>query len=419
MFQNRKFGFCAVILCLTGFVYMLLCAGLEGGQLELFRGRMAGGWAGRDVTLPVAVGAFLAVPLAYLCLEGYLRRGLRQGVILWGAAAALGCIGLANAADAYWLFFASMALVRCACTALQMGVAVLCCQWFIRCRGRALGLVTMGAPVFSAVGAGSVAGFIQTRLGGDGRPFYLAVAAALALLALAVGSLLRDRPEDTGLYPDGAGFAPEGETDGTQEPMRAAQLLKSGRFWLVLAVTGALAAAAAGCLGTVEARLAAKAGGGVTLLHDAAPWLALGAIFAIPASYLFGWLCDKLGEIWTSLPLLLAELGCAWLLWTFPKEIDAATGVPLCLATACLLGGVSTVVPSLIARAFGRQRLLGVCRTLFPALLLLCALAGPGAELLGGGERARLYAVLMAAAAAGLLCLPFLGRALAKDRERS
>ena len=42
MFQNKKFGFYAVILCLTGLVYTFLCAGLEGGQIELFRGQLSG-----------------------------------------------------------------------------------------------------------------------------------------------------------------------------------------------------------------------------------------------------------------------------------------------------------------------------------------------------------------------------------------
>ncbi len=407
MFQNRKFGFCAVVLCLTGFVYTLLCACLEGGQLELLRG----GWSASALRAPVTVGTVLSVPAAYLCLEDFRRRGVRQGVIVWGAAAALGCVGLANAAGLYWLFFVSMALVRCACMALQLGMAMLCCQWFIRCRGRALGLVTMGVPVFSALGAAELAGFIQSRLDGDAGPFYLTIAVLLAALALAVRFLLRDRPEDTGLYPDGAAFAPE-EEDGT-EPPPIGQLLRGGRFWLVLAVTGALILTAAGCLGTVEARLLAKAAGGVTLLRHAAPWLALGAIFAIPASYIFGLLCDKLGELWTALPLFLAELGCAYLLWTFPKDVDMSTGVPLCLTLACLLGGVSTLVPSLAARAFGRRPLLTVCRALVPALVLLGALPG----LLGGGERAWLYAALMAVAAAGLICLPLLGRTL-KKKER-
>ena len=415
MFQNKKFGFYAVILCLTGLVYTFLCAGLEGGQIELFRGQLSGGpdWRPENVQLPLTVGAFLAVPGAFLCGTVFLRHGIRQGLILLGAAAAAGCVGLMNAGGRYWLLFVSLVLVRCVCAMLQIGIAALCVHWFIRCRGRVLGLVTMGGPLFSAIGAPAVANFVQTTLGGDWRPLYLAAAAALALLALAVRFLLRDRPEDAGLYPDGEGYAPTFESQDPEPPLSAGRLLRSWRFWLVLAVTGALTAAGAGCLGTVEARLLAK-GGGPTLLNRAAPWLALGAIFAMPASYIFGWLCDKLGEVWASLPLLLAEVGCAYLLWAFPKEVDAVVGVPLCLAMACLLGGISTVVPALIARAFGRQQLLAACRVLFPALLLLAVLAGPGAELLGGGARARLYIVLMAVAAAGLIFLPLLGRTLTK-----
>ena len=415
MFRNKKFGFYAVTLCLAGLLYTFLCAGLEGGQLEVIRGRIAG--AEQDADFPMTLGAFLAAPAVALAMTAFLRMGVRQGLILCGGLAALGCIGLINARDAYWLFFLSMILTRCACTALRAGIAVLCARWFIRYRGRALGLVTMGAPLFSAVGAAAVANFIQTRLGGDHRPFYLAVAAALALLALAVRFLLRDTPEDAGLYPDGDGYAPEGESAQPEPPLTAAQLFKSWRFWLTLAVTGAMAAAAAGCLGSLEAHLLAK-GGESALLAQAGPWLALGAILAIPASYIFGWLCDRLGEVWTALPLLLAEAGCAYLLWTFPEEVDAATGAPLCLAAALLMGGVSTAAPALIARVCGRRQFLPVCRVLFPALLLLAALADQAAGLPDGGQQDGLCAALIAVAAVGLLSLPFLGHALAKDRKR-
>ena len=90
MFRNKKFGSYTVILCLAGIVYMFLCAGLAGGQLELLRADQTGGWSARQVELPLAVGGLLSVITAFACLTGYRRRGVRQGMIVWGAAAALG-----------------------------------------------------------------------------------------------------------------------------------------------------------------------------------------------------------------------------------------------------------------------------------------------------------------------------------------
>ena len=64
-------------------------------------------------------------------------------------------------------------------------------------------------------------------------------------------------------------------------------------------------------------------------------------------------------------------------------------------------------------RLFGRQQLLAAGEALIPALALLCVLPA----LLGGGERTRLYIVLMAAAAVGIFLLPLLGLALAKEKK--
>lgn len=437
MFKNRKFTFYAVTLCLTGLLYAFLCAGLDGGRMQIIRSVITpdgGGWRLAQIELPMTVGSFLAAPLAFICCGAFLRSGVRQTLIPCTAAAALGCVGLvcANgldifggaAAGHYWLFALSLAVIRCACILIQTALAALCLQWFIRFRGRALGVVFMGAPLFSAIGAAALANFVRTVLGGDHRPFYMGAAVLLGLLALVARFLLRDRPEETGLYPDGDGRAPASEPDEEEPPMSLAQVLKDSRTWLALIALGALAFAAAGGLSFLEPRLLAKGSGGPTLLDRAAPWLALGSILAIPASYIFGWLCDRLGSLWTALLLGLTELASIYLLWHFPKEVTLPNGVALCLAAACLMSGAPVVVPCVIGHTFGRPRSLAACRAIFPWLLLVTALTGPLGALLGGGTRSRLYVVLFAAVCLGLTaCLALLAvcrfgkRPKDKDKE--
>ncbi len=425
MFTNKKFTVYALCLGLTALIYTFLIAAIQMGQTQLALRLItpaAGGWSRRALMLPVAAGYALAVPAAFLCARTMARSGVRQALIIGSALAAAGCAAImaANGLDAfggadsglYGMYVLAQALLGCGCVCMSAAVLCLTALWFVRFRGRALGLVTLGWPLCAALGADWAAGCIAGRLGGDWRPVWAALALALALLMPAVRFLLRDTPEDTGLYPDGEGTPPEGEDD-SETPPSLGRLLGTWRFWLVLGVAGALTLTAAGCLGTLEARLVAKAAGGTSLLDRAATWLALGAIFAIPASYLFGWLCDRSGEVWACLPVLLAGLGCAWLLLAFPKEVSPLTGLPLCLVTACLMGGASTLIPALMGRAFGRQQLLVAGEALIPALALLCVLPA----LLGGGERTRLYIVLMAAAAVGLLLLPLLGLALAKEKK--
>ena len=343
MFQNRKFTYYALTVCLTGLVYTFLCTALLDGQGQIIRAFV--GWSPEEISLPVTVGRFLAVPMAVLCCRAFARSGVRGSLIICSALAALGCLGLVCSgavSGRYWLFALSAAVIPCACVLVQLALAALCTQWFIRFRGRALSAAFLGGPLFSAVGAAALVNFVGVALGGDYRPFYLAVAVLLALLALVARYLLRDRPEDAGLYPDGEGRAPAGEGDG---PASLARLMRDGRLWLVLLAAFMLAFAAAGVLEFLEGRLLAK-GGGPTLLNRAAPWLALGAILSIPASYVFGWLCDRLGAVGTAILLGLGNLAAITLLWRFPKEIDLMTGLPLALAGAVVAGGTPVVLAS-------------------------------------------------------------------------
>ncbi len=400
MFKNRKFTYYALTVCLTGLAYTFLCAALLDGQGQIIRAFV--GWPAEEISLPVTVGRFWAAPLAALCCRAFARSGVRGSLIVCSALAALGCLGLVCGGaenGRYWLFALSAAVIPCACTLVQLALAALCTQWFIRFRGRALAVAFLGGPLFSAVGAAALINFVGVALGGDYRPFYLAVAVLLALLALVVRYLLRDRPEDAGLYPDGDGRAPAGEQDG---PAALTGLMRDKRLWLALLAAFALAFAAAGTLEFLEGRLLAK-GGGPTLLNRAAPWLALGAILSIPASYVFGWLCDRVGTVGTAILLGLADLAAIALLWRFPKEVDLTTGLPLAVAVAIVTGGTPIVLAACVGRVFGRLNAPVAGQLIYPAAVLAPALTGPVGAALGGGARARLYAVLGAAACLGVL----------------
>ncbi len=421
MFSNRKFTYYALTVCLTGLVYTFLCAALDEGTVRLVRA-FATGWSAEEISLPMTVGRFAAVPLAVVCCRAIDRSGVRASLIVCTALAALGCLGLvcANGLDVcggavsgrYGLFALSLALIPCACTLIRLSLAALCIQWFIRFRGRALAVVFLGGPLFSAVGAAALVNFVAVALGGDYRPFYLGAAVLLALLALIVRYLLRDRPEDAGLYPDGDGRAPAGEGEGPAPP---AKLARDGRLWLVLLAACALAFAAAGTLEFLEGRLLAKGGGGPTLLNRAAPWLALGAILSIPAGYIAGWLGDRVSAAGTAALLGLADLAAIALLWRFPKEVDLITGLPLALTGAIVTGGTPVVLAACVGRVFGRTGAPRAGQLIYPAAVLAAALTGPVGAALGGGARARLYAVLAAAACVGVLACLVL---LAVDRKK-
>ncbi|MFN8557584.1 MAG: MFS transporter [Dehalococcoidia bacterium] len=126
-------------------------------------------------------------------------------------------------------------------------------QWFVRRRGRALGFVTMG---FSA--AGFVIPLPLTVLieGAGWRIAWVALGVATCTIGVVVAVVMRRRPEDMGLRPDGdepvPGVAgtdgpagtPAGVTTAEQGGVRAA--LRSSTFWLLLGGANAAALALQG-----------------------------------------------------------------------------------------------------------------------------------------------------------------------------
>ncbi len=110
-------------------------------------------------------------------------------------------------------------------------------QWFIRQRGRALSLLAIGG----ALGSATIPHINLLVIGLAGwRNAWLGWAAVLALvMAPLAWKLVRDRPEDVGLVPDGIphGGGGSAQQEPEQESWTPAEVASSGIFWALLAAT--------------------------------------------------------------------------------------------------------------------------------------------------------------------------------------
>ena len=79
------------------------------------------------------------------------------------------------------LYAISLFIVRCTCMCFQMSGFQLAASWFIRYRGRVLGIITLGSPLFSVIGTSVMTNFISNNLGGDYRPFYYSLCIVLVI----------------------------------------------------------------------------------------------------------------------------------------------------------------------------------------------------------------------------------------------
>ena len=171
------------------------------------------------------------------------RQGPRM-VAFWGIlllSAGLAAMGFIDRLWQLYLFFGLGRMI--AVGPLSMVIPVTISNWFIRKRGRAMGIVWLGPRVGAALLPALTQFFIVTQ---GWRFAWLALGATVFLLS-GIPSLLflRRRPEDLGLLPDGdslpAGGAMEtaAAVSGKSEPspleqepsLSRAQALRTKSFW--------------------------------------------------------------------------------------------------------------------------------------------------------------------------------------------
>lgn len=405
MMKNKEFARYSIAFCILGILFMFMYSGLQNDQINIIQSFSA--WSKSSTQQPLAVGNLVCIALTFVYGTCFIKFGVRKTLIPCIILAALGCVGLviANglacsnealtvashaASDPlvtgnYWLFWISLFLIRCCCMCLQMAGFQLASSWFVRYRGRVLGIISLGSPLFSVLCTSVMTSFISRHLGGDYRPFYIGIAVILVLMAFLTALLLRDKPEDVGLFPDGAAHAPISETT-QEEHLSVRQVLSMKKSWLMICNYGAyqfivitcmssLAAwftylcvtnadvVATGKLGALFAELGGLKGTGASTLFigQATKWLSVGAILGIPMSFVFGTINDKLGTPIASVILGITEL-CTVIGLMAQHGAVAATGscsVPMLIlwgfGVGCMTGGTPALHPASINFAFGRR----------------------------------------------------------------
>ena len=195
---------------------------------------------GRGLLASVAAAARL-VSAALSPLIGPLvdRRGPRLVMALGVLSLAGGAAVLAAAGSAWHVMLGYGVVMAFGSIALGdlTGDATVA-RWFVRRRGRALAIATMGLSSAGIVIPLPVALLIE-RFGW--RAAWLALAAIVLVLGLAATALMRRRPEDYGLTPDGvasprAGHAAR-DTPTNEISLGARAATRTPAFWLLVLST--------------------------------------------------------------------------------------------------------------------------------------------------------------------------------------
>ncbi|HEU0075332.1 MAG TPA: MFS transporter [Dehalococcoidia bacterium] len=192
------------------------------------------GWSRTEISFGVTLGSFVGAGTAPLFGPLIDRYGGRRFVV-GGAALMAGCLVLFSMMQAEWQFLFLYAIGRgTASGLLALATGVTVSKWFVRRRGLAIGVMSLGTRLGFALMPIGVQLIIQAA---DWRTAALGLAATVAVFGILPSLFyLHPRPEAQGLLPDGDS---EPRT-GSDRPVRQDEYswsrqdaLQTRAFWLV------------------------------------------------------------------------------------------------------------------------------------------------------------------------------------------
>lgn len=315
------------------------------------------GWSRTVTSAAITAGTILGGILAPFF--GRLADRLGPRVLLPAGAATVGLLALAvSRISKPWQFYAAYVPARALTETLMAGVVPITAvaNWFYLKRPRAIGMVVMAIPMGSSV----IALIYQYLILAYGwRSTFLVLGISLWLFIVLPGLLLlRRRPEDVGLLPDGARARPRdvNEDSGSAEPptfdeehsWQLRDAVQTGALWLIIGSFTLSVIASGGIAFHLVAYLTDV---GITA-GLAAGALSLFALSGAFGTLLWGWVGERVELRWLSTTVMLLAGAAVILL------IQARTPV-LAYLVAALFGvtarGESVFSQVMLARYFGRR----------------------------------------------------------------
>jgi MFS family permease len=243
----------------------------------------------------------------------------------------------------FYLLWAGFLGVAMALTLYSVTFVVIA-NWFQRRRGTAMAVLTVVGGLSSPIYI-PLAGLLVARLGW--RSALVVLGATALVIALPIHALLvRRRPEDIGLLPDGDSM-PEGHDPASISGDRLREALRRPAFWTLMTATALSTAAYSVLLAHVVAYLIGRGYDPVL----AAGVLGLAGLASLPGRFIFNVVSDRFGpQPLLGLCLLFQGLSVFFLMAAGPFPFL----VGFIVVYGSAFGAVSPLRASVLADHFGR-----------------------------------------------------------------
>ncbi len=194
------YGWLVVFACIT---VGIADASVANPLLSLFMKPMGDelGWSRSAFSAVIFIAAIPGSLLAMAVGPLIDRHGPRL-ILALGSAIIGGCLAALSSISAIWHFYAVFGVARAVMGgANSLAIPVVVSNWFVRKRGRAMGIATAG----SMLGSTALPLLAQWLINRGGWQFaWIGLGLLIAVIAIIPSALFaRRRPEDIGLQPDG------------------------------------------------------------------------------------------------------------------------------------------------------------------------------------------------------------------------
>ncbi len=340
--RTRPFyGWWIVVACLIA-ALVGNALGLFGVGVYLHAVTTANGWTisliSGAATLFYVVSALLLIPVG----GAISRFGPRPVIALGGLSMAAGVAGIGHASALCQVYLAFLLMgVGWACLSTT-AIATTLAPWFERYQGRATSIASLGASAGGMLAA-PVLLFGISRIGFAATTLVAGVLAVLILLPLAA-FVLRHRPQDMGLLPDGLPAIATAETAPT-EPWTRIAALRTMALRSVMVTFGIGMMVQIGFL-THQVTLLAQSLGTVAVSMT----VSATAIAALAGRLALARFADQIDVRLTAAAVLLLAATAFGAMAAFPVQVVLVGGSILFGLT---VGNVTTLSPIIVRREFG------------------------------------------------------------------
>lgn len=243
-------------------------------------------------------------------------------------------------------------------------------QWFIKKRGRALSLAALGAMVGSAVFPLLNVWLIEL-VGWRMAWAVLGLSVLIIFTPLAIW-LLRNKPEDIGLRPDGENVLTDEEHQKSLSAdisWTAKEARTTKTFWLLLFCVAIPALVNTGMTFHLVSIFSEKA----LAPETAATVLSLMAVIGFPVTFLAGFLLDKIAVRWMLVLLFVGEIGFILLL----LQADVFSLAILFGVVWGFVSGIERVTLSVVWPNYYGRQYIGSINGIAMAVMVIGSALGP------------------------------------------